>query len=248
MGLCARGWDLLFCLFLPFHSAKSHPSFPFTSCFQRTHHYKASPALSPIKAKNHVTSLPGAVGRALYVSPRSRNVTKQEKQQSSHPLLSLFLWLFQYSARSRKQWINNRESKYYMRSPEPKRVGRCASTCLALSSSSWPVPIWQIPFTGRRLIRMYYLALPKEYKNKTHQLLPSFLVGREKRCTERREEKRQMEETKVIEGFCTPVIRKHYIIIWCFLPSALMALPPFPQAHLYPSRLHADPTLPCRCI
>lgn len=180
MALCARGWDLLFCLFLLFHSAKSHPSFPFTSCFQRTHHYKASPALSPIKAKNHVTSLPGAVGRALYVSPRSRNVTKQEKQQSSHPLLSLFLWLLRYSARSRKQWINNRESKYYMRSPEPKRVGRCASTCLALSSSSWPVPIWQIPFTGLCLIRMYYLPLPKEYKNKTHQLLPSFLVGREK--------------------------------------------------------------------
>lgn len=132
---------------------------------------------------------PGAVGHALYVSLRNRNVTKQEETAIVCPY-SFSLCSFQYSVRSRKQWINNRGSKYYKHSPEPEHVGRCASTCLARSHPSCLVPRWQGPFPGLVrlcLIRIHHLPLSKDYKtNKIHRLIWSSLVaGGEEDMTKR---------------------------------------------------------------
>lgn len=103
------GWDLV--LFVGVIALWIKPAVfpPFTSSFQRPRHYKASPALEclPLKRQleNHARGLPGAVGGALRASLRSRNVTEQEKQQSS--LLVLFLCgPSKFPAKSRRQWIN----------------------------------------------------------------------------------------------------------------------------------------------
>lgn len=120
---CACPWHQV-SLFTLVQSKWNHPSLPFLwvvfkgRATIKCHH-------SPIKTQtvNQVKGLPGAVRCSQYISPRTRNVTMQQKQQSP-VCVCVCSW-----ERERERgcecfsWINNRGSQYYIQSSEPRCVG-----------------------------------------------------------------------------------------------------------------------------
>lgn len=131
-----------------------------------------------------------------------------------------------------------------MLSPEPKRVWRCASTCLLVSRSTCLVPVWQILFPvlgGLCLKGMHRLPLSKGYKtNNSHQLLLSLQISGGRRYNIKGKNKGRIKKKNRI----SPTVWKLHIITFSSICSSFymtlfppachphIPLPPSSQVHL----------------